>query len=128
MNNIKNIHSNLYFVTDVIKTAEFYKNLGFDINLSNNTARIVMNDFTLAFINETAAEITDEVGSKPKGTGIYTYVETNDVDKQYRYIVENGLEPSSEPNDWSWGKREFAIKDPDGYKIIFYSKIIDGKK
>jgi len=128
MNNIKSIHSNLYFVTDVVKTAEFYKNLGFDVNVLNNTARIAMNDFTLEFINEATAEIADEVGSKNKGTGIYTYIKTNDVDKQYKYIVENGLEPSSEPKDWPWGKREFAIKDPDGYKIIFYSKIIDGKK
>lgn len=121
--NIKRIHSNLYFVKDLALTANFYKNLGFEVVTAQDAVRIRVNDFTLAFMDEAQAEIANEAGVTPKGTGIFTYVETNDVDEQFNVIVNNGIKTSSEPKDWPWGKREFAVKDPDGYKIVFYSSI-----
>jgi len=24
---------------------------------------------------------------------------------------------------WPWGKREFVVKDPDGYKLVFFSPV-----
>jgi uncharacterized glyoxalase superfamily protein PhnB len=55
--------------------------------------------------------------------GVFTYIETNNVDEQFKLIINNGIKTSGEPKDWPWGKREFAVKDPDGYKIVFYSSI-----
>jgi len=120
---IKRLHSNLFFVKDIKKTAEFYKKLGFEVSESEDAARIKIGDFTLAFMDESKVQIDKEAGMEPKGIGIFTYVETDDVDGQFKLIKENGITPSSEPKDWPWGKREFAVKDPDGYKIIFYSSI-----
>ncbi len=120
---IKRLHSNLFFVKDIKKTAEFYKKLGFEVSESEDAARIKIGDFTLAFMDESKVQIDKEAGMEPKGIGIFTYVETDDVDGQFKFIKENGITPSSEPKDWPWGKREFAVKDPDGYKIIFYSSI-----
>jgi uncharacterized glyoxalase superfamily protein PhnB len=121
--NLKNVHSNLYFVSDVGRTAEFYKNLGFEVNVSNDTVRIKLNDFNLVFMDESQVQIKDEAGMSPKGIGFFTYIETKDVDAQYKTAINNGIKTSSEPNDWPWGKREFAVKDPDGYKMVFYSTI-----
>ena len=118
---IKRLHSNLYFVGDIKQTADFYKKLGFNVTESEDSARIKLGDFTLAFMDESKVQIDKEVDMNPKGLGIFTYVEVDDVDAQYKLIKENGITPSSEPKDWPWGKREFAIKDPDGYKIIFYT-------
>ena len=123
MNNIKRIHSNLYFVNDLTRTAEFYEKLGFDIQKSDDAVRIKLGDFTLAFMDESKMQINKETGVNPKGIGIFTYVETDDVNAQYKFVKENGISPSGEPKDWPWGKREFAVKDPDGYKIIFYSSV-----
>ena len=120
---IKRLHSNLYFVKDLKQTADFYKKLGFDVMESGDAVRIKIGDFTLAFMDESKVQIDKEAGINPKGVGIFTYVEVDDVDEQYALIKENGITPSSEPTSWPWGKREFAVKDPDGYKIIFYSPI-----
>ena len=123
MSNIKRLHSNLYFVKDLKATADFYQKLGFELDESDDTVRIKIGDFTLAFMDEAKVQIDKEVGMEPKGLGVFTYVEVEDVDKQYQFIVDNGARPSSKPTSFPWGKREFAIKDPDGFKIIFYQKI-----
>lgn len=123
MNNIKRIHSNLYFVKDLDQSANFYNKLGFDISLLGDAVRIKLGDFTLCFMDESKVQIDKEVGMIPKGIGVFTYVEVDDADEQYRLILEKGIEPSSEPTSFPWGKREFAIKDPDGFKIIFYQTV-----
>ena len=120
---IKRFHSNLYFVKDINLTAEFYKNLGFEISKSDDAVVIKIGDFILSFMDESKVQIDKEVGMEPKGLGIFTYVEVDNVDEQFKLIKENGIILSSEPKDWPWGNREFAVKDPDGYKIIFYSPV-----
>jgi len=121
--NIKRFHSNLYFVKDLVLTTKFYEDMGFEVSKFNDTIRIKLNDFTLAFMDESKVHIDKEAGMTPKGIGVFTYIEVNDVDMQFTEINEKGIKPSSEPKDYPWGKREFAIKDPDGYKIVFYSLI-----
>ena len=120
---IKRFHSNLFFVKDTERTAKFYQSLGFIVDASPETVRIKLGDFTLAFMDETKVQIAKEAGMEPKGLGIFTYVEVDDVDNHYQFLKRNGVQVSGEPKDWPWGKREFAVKDPDGYKIIFYSII-----
>lgn len=51
------------------------------------------------------------------------YLIVDDVDETYKELLEKGLKPSSEPRDWPWGNREFVIRDPDGYKLVFYREI-----
>ena len=122
---MKRIHSNLYFVKDLERTGEFYEKLGFDVVRSDDAIRIKLGDFTLAFMDESEVQIDKEVGMEPKGLGVFTYVEVDDVDGQFKSVEENGIKPSSEPTTFPWGKREFAVKDPDGYKIIFYQRVVE---
>ena len=122
---IKRLHANLILVSDLEKTTEFYKQAGFDVEVSDDSIRIKPGDFTLAFADENKITIKNESGLKPKGLGIYIYVEVDDVDEHFKLVKENGIEPRTEPKTWPWGKREFVAKDPDGYKIVFYSPARD---
>lgn len=121
--NIKRFHSNLYAVADLQRTAEFYKKIGFNVAEFEDVVRIKIDDFTLAFMNKSSMFIDKEVDEKTKSIELATYVEVNDVDVQYKSITSNGILSSSEPKSFPWGKREFTVNDPDGYKIVFYSAI-----
>ncbi|PIQ74941.1 MAG: hypothetical protein CO001_02750 [Candidatus Portnoybacteria bacterium CG_4_8_14_3_um_filter_40_10] len=120
---LKKFHSVLFYASDLNKTLEFYKQLGFDAELSEGTLRVKLGDFKLAFIDENQTPIKNDSGKSPKGLGVFTYVEVEDADAYFNSLKEKGIHTSSEPRDWPWGKREFAVKDPDGYKLIFFSPI-----
>ena len=120
---IKRIHSTLFYASDLKATADFYRKLGFDVQESSDGVRIKMGNFTLAFLDEKTTPIQNESGKTPKGLGIYTYVEVDDADWHFAFIKKNGVTPRTEPKTWPWGKREFVVKDPDGYKIVFYSAV-----
>lgn len=120
---IKRFHSNLYYASDLEQTAVFYRQLGFDVQASGDGVRVKMGDFTIAFVDENKTPIREESGAKPKGLGIFTYVEVEDVDVYFETLRGNGVRVSSEPRTWPWGKREFVVKDPDGYKFVFYSAV-----
>jgi len=51
------------------------------------------------------------------GVGMHLQLRVDDVDAFYNHCMEEGalLSVSGEPSDQSWGWREFALKDPDGY-------------
>ena len=120
---IKRFHSVLFFISDPGKTAEFYELIGFNVQKSDDAVRVKMGDVTLAFMDENKVTIDQEAHSKPRGLGLYFYFEVEDVDDYYKSLSGKGVNPSSEPKTWPWGKREFALRDPDGYKLIFYSSI-----
>ncbi len=120
---IKRVHSTLFFSNDLEKTAQFYEQLGFLVQKSEDGLKIKLGNFTLAFVDENKVLIQKEAHAKPKGLGVFTYIEVGNVDEYFRSLKEKGIHTSSEPRDWPWGKREFAVKDPDGYKLIFYSPL-----
>ncbi|MBU1088696.1 VOC family protein [Patescibacteria group bacterium] len=117
---IKRIHSTLFQVKDFDKTAEFYKNLGFDIQKSNDTIRIIFGNYRFAFIKE-KDEVKNSVESK--GTGISIFFEVDNIDNYYQALQAKSITLSSEPKDQPWGKRELMVTDPDGYKLVFFSNI-----
>jgi len=118
---IKKFHSTLFYVNDLNRTFDFYKQLGFSASLSEGTLRVELGDFKLAFIDENTTIIKNESGAKPKGLGVFTYVEVDNVDEYFKSLKEKGINITNEPRDWPWGKREFAVKDPDGYKLVFFT-------
>lgn len=121
MNMLKKFHSVLFYASDIDKTLDFYKQLGFNAVLSEGVVRVELGDFKLSFIDENQTPIKNESGLKPKGLGVFTYIEVEDVDKYFSFLKGKGIKTSSEPKNWTWGKREFAVKDLDGYKLIFFS-------
>jgi catechol 2,3-dioxygenase-like lactoylglutathione lyase family enzyme len=55
-----------------------------------------------------------------KGEGFRMYCETDqDIDRIAEGIKARGGVLDHEPKDQPWGGREFALADPDGFKITF---------
>ena len=56
------------------------------------------------------------------GIGIHLQLRVDDIDAFYQHCLDEGamLSVSGEPADQSWGWREFALKDPDGYVWSIY--------
>src|SRR6185295_6682486 len=113
-------------VKDIKKTAKFYKALGFKIETNKSDhLSIRLNWFWMDFhpeSKEDKPEFQKEANLKNKGAGLFLYISVDDVDAFYKRIRSKGLKPSSTPRDWPWGNREFAIRDPDGYRLVFFKK------
>ncbi|MHB1865000.1 MAG: VOC family protein [Candidatus Saccharimonadales bacterium] len=71
---------------------------------------------------EDKPEFQKEAHLDNKGAGLFIYISVDNVDEFYNGLIDKGLKPSSEPRDWPWGNREFVIRDPDGYKLVFFKK------
>ena len=55
---------------------------------------------------------------RAKGEGVRIYCTTvQDVDTLARQIKARGGTLTQEPRDQPWGMRDFALVDPDGYKV-----------
>jgi len=119
----------LFVVQDLSKTVEFYKKLGFIFkDESPDFAKAYLNWFWIEFVPFEKVEpslfkkVADTENSDSKGAGLFVEVSVDDVDAYYQKVVAAGLKPSSEPHTWDWGRREFVLRDPDGYKLVFFKK------
>lgn len=123
---VSSVSSLTLYVKDPLKTVDFYGNLGFIVSkrgARHSTVRL--NWFKIDFIgqdSEEKEEFKAEATAEPKGSGIYISITVANVDECYQEIVAMGLKPPSEPRDWPWGNREFVLRDPDGYKLVFLQK------
>lgn len=113
-------------VTDLDKTAEFYQKLGLEIK-SKSADRLViyLNWYRIDLFTVGAGDspsLQAEASLGDKGSGVYLYFSVDDVDETYRELSAQGLEPDAEPRDEPWGNREFIVRDPDGYKLVFFKR------
>ncbi len=124
---LKSISGLTFYVSNLNKTLKFYQDLGFTkVSSDDKTAALRLNWFILDFVSskkEEKKEFKKEANAKIKGAGLYITIGVEDVDAIYKEVIRKGYKPSSEPRDWPWGAREFALRDPDGYKLIFSQKI-----
>jgi catechol 2,3-dioxygenase-like lactoylglutathione lyase family enzyme len=127
MNYLKGIDSLMLYVTDVKKSAAFYKGLGFTPKeVDKLFAAVTLGHFELHFHDKHAVPgpyFRRESLAEPKGAGLYIYIAVKQIDAFYRSLLEKGVVTSTEPRDWPWGNREFVVRDPDMYKLVFYEKI-----
>ena len=118
-----------FYVKDTTATVSFYKKLGFEVVSDDSAvAEVKLGPMTLQFIAQETAKSMDSSFQKdafgePKGTGIYINIMVENINEYYKKISEEGIKSSTEPRDWPWGTREFVIRDPDRYKLVFYEKI-----
>ena len=124
---LQKLDSLLFYVTDAKRTVAFYRTLGFEVRKDDKGHGIVrLGDFWLHFHDkdeEGNPEFREEAQAEPKGSGLYIYVGVKDINGYYKMLLEKGIKTSSEPRDWPWGNREFALRDPDGYKLVFYEEL-----
>jgi len=129
MASIKSISAFLLCVKDLEKTREFYEKLGF--RFASNTEdylKAYINWFWVEFVPLDKVEESvfkkesDIEKSEHRGSGIFIELSVDNVDEFYEEVKEKGLKSASEPRDWPWGRREFVLRDPDGYKLVFFTK------
>lgn len=122
---LKSVSGLSFYVKDLGITHDFYEALGFVIlKRSDDVLSVRLNWFVMQFMPITNAidVFKAEAQADPKGSGIYVNVTVEDVDEAYAFVTSKGMKPSSEPKDWPWGNREFVLRDPDGYKLVFMAK------
>jgi catechol 2,3-dioxygenase-like lactoylglutathione lyase family enzyme len=60
-----------------------------------------------------------ERSGEGKGAGVEVHIKVDDVEEFHSGVVANGLTPASEPQKRHGGGREFVLRDPDGYRLVF---------
>lgn len=113
------------WVQDNTLSVKFYKRLGFEVSESDERHSTVgLNDFVINLVSmRDEDEFNRDSLSSDKGRGAYLYIRVDDVDGEYELLNKNGVKAHTEPRDWGWGNREFVVKDPDGYKIVFWQPV-----
>ncbi len=108
----------LLYSSSLRETKTFYESLGFRTTPSADSLIVKLDNLKLLFLDQTKSAFKINAKNK-KGEGVFIYIKTN-VDEMFANLKDKGLNPSSKPKNWPWGNREFVIKDPDGYSVVFY--------
>jgi catechol 2,3-dioxygenase-like lactoylglutathione lyase family enzyme len=114
------------YVKDLAKTGEFYEALGFRRGKDGeDRATFYVNWFFVTFIaqdREDDSQFRKEARLKTKGSGLFLYIKVDDVEDFHKGVVSAGMEPEGKPEVRPSGNREFVLRDPDGYKLVFFQK------
>ncbi len=111
---ISSISGLVYRVRDLAKTTAFYQTLGFRLGKSDERqVTCYVNWFWVTFTVE---------GDGEAGPGPALYLKVDDIDDFYGAVLANGFSPETEPRKQKGGNREFLILDPDGNKLVFFTK------
>jgi catechol 2,3-dioxygenase-like lactoylglutathione lyase family enzyme len=112
-------------VRDLSRTTEFYEGIGFRRGKEEaDRVTLYVNWFFMTFIAEDEvddADLRQEAEASTKGAGQLVHIKVDDVQAFYEGLVSKGLEPARAP-EVRGGNREFLLRDPDGYKLVFFQK------
>lgn len=122
---VNSISGVLCYASDLDRTETFYESLGFRIG-KREAGRLTcyVNWFWVTFVAADAeedAELRGEATAAARGAGLLVYVKVDDLDAYYQGVVEKGMKPAGEPRERA-GNREFVLRDPDGYRLVFFEK------
>lgn len=111
----KSISALVYKVVDLDKTLGWYEGLGFKVAKNDGQIAIV-------YVNWFSAEfhLAGDVDTKPKD-GPLVLVSV-DIDTFYKGAIDAGYTPESELQPTVNGRREFTLRDPNGYLMVFFEK------
>jgi uncharacterized glyoxalase superfamily protein PhnB len=117
------------YVKDVQRSMEFYNEVvGADIVQLHaekeggpyTLAILRIGNFTMMLHPQ--EQHAEEFADTRLGVGMHLQLQVPDVDAFFQHCVDQGaiVSLSGEPTDQSWGWREFALRDPDGYVWSIY--------
>lgn len=126
---VSRVTSVFLYVDNIEKSIDFYNEVvGAEIRQVHTEheggpiglALLRVGDFTL-MLHPQGPHVEDFKDQR-LGLGIHLQIRVDDVDAFYAHCLEQGaiLSVSGEPTDQTWGWREFALKDPDGYVWSIY--------
>ncbi len=124
---LKSFSGVVLYVQDLKQSIDFYTKLGFTFKEVGDTAATgYINWFWIDLVqadSEMKQSHQRDAQAERKGDGIYMCLSVDDVDAAHEALVAEGITPSSDPKDWPYGRREFVVRDPDGYKLVVFKKI-----
>lgn len=109
---VESISAVTLFVTDMARSCQFYRALGFTLRYGGDRATFTSFHAGRGYLNLAKHALPQTQW----GRAIF-YVD--DVDTFYRTAMNRGLTPEFEPRDAEWGERYFHIRDPDGHELSF---------
>ncbi len=121
---LNSVASVVYYVSDLDATVKFYTDLGFTAGpRKENFASVRLNWSWVEFYTQVASD-GPAMGQQMHvgGEGAFLGIKVDDAVEFHAGLVAKGLQPESEPQVKSGGKTEFVLKDPDGYRMLFFSK------
>jgi PhnB protein len=118
-------------VADIAASVRFYSEvLGFDVVFTFPGddgvlahASVRLGDSEVMFGRLQASEQHDQ---GPLGRGVILYATVagdEDIDAYFQRVKAAGATIVQEPADQFWGNRDWAVADPDGYRV-YISKVI----
>ncbi|TSB46037.1 VOC family protein [Alkalicoccobacillus porphyridii] len=114
-------------VKDMRAALDFYRVLGFNISNDLNDephAEVNQDGVRLAFDTQEIARSVYGSWDEPTGHRVelaFLCESSEEVDRVYRLVTEEGYEGHKEPWDAVWGQRYAIVKDPDGNLISFFA-------
>ena len=104
-------------VEDLGRAAEFYETIGFRRGKEeSDRVTFYVNWFFVTLVAQ------DRTYLPSKGAGLRIFIKVDDIDDFHTAALAKGLEPDGEPERQPSGNREFVLRDPDGYKLVFFQK------
>lgn len=108
------ISSLTYYVSDIAKTKEFYEAVGFQFDRKA--------DKVITYLNWFSIEFRQQEGPANNNCGEYVNIKVDSVDEMAERLQNKGIQPEGQPKDVGGGVRELLVRDPDGYKLVFFQK------
>lgn len=102
-------------VADLTRTRTFYEKLGFRFGSQQA-------DYLTAYVNWFWVEFHETAGDIQAADGVSLYISVETVKEYYQHILDTGLKPSSEPHKESASRQAFDLSDPDGHRLVFFTK------
>ena len=130
--NLEGIQHLAFFVTDIERSKDFYKQFGFKKKLVDEVAAdpepvklafIELNGFTLELV-ELPGDMKKQVGTREDGNVDHVALNVKDIDSAYAELTAAGFEALEEDAPvflplWENGTKYFTIRGPDGEKVEF---------
>jgi catechol 2,3-dioxygenase-like lactoylglutathione lyase family enzyme len=114
------------YVKDLARTADFYETIGFRRGKEeSDRATFYVNWFFVNFVSQDREEdenLRKEAEAPTKGAGMSVHIKVDSIDDFYKGVVSKDMKPATEPQQRRGGGREFTLRDPDGYKLVFFEK------
>jgi len=111
----KSVSALVYKVVDLDKTIKWYEGLGFRADKNDGRIAVVyVNWFSMEF------HLVNETDESPKD-GPLVLVSV-DIDAFYEAAMKAGYTVEYEPQKTVNGRTEFAMRDPNGYLMVFFEK------
>lgn len=125
------------YVEDVARSLEFYQEvMGAEVRQlhpsepkDGELSLAILRLANITIMLHPQTPYADQFDGMRLGVGIHLQLRVADVDGYYQRCLDQGaiMSVSGEPIDQSWGWREFAIRDPDGYIWSVYQDYTDGQ-